>query len=246
MQEVFALIENNKREFTKLELFDYMQDRSIAASKRLSFAPCMTHFIMSFGDLNKYVFREAQPLNKLQHIINEHAKEDEEHWRWFVTDIEKLNCNPIQNFSKTLKSIWSEETKITRQISYLVAGYTLTAEPIIKIAAIEALEAVGNVFFCASSQVASELQKTTRQDYLYFGESHLKLETGHTVGTPEAEGFLAEIELTDSQRQQAFEIIEKIFQIFTEWTYELLAYAQKNGVESIKDDGFKADLIICA
>ncbi|BAY82034.1 hypothetical protein NIES267_15120 [Calothrix parasitica NIES-267] len=244
MQEVFALIEKSKKEFTNLELFEYMQDKSITPSKRLSFAPCMTHFIMSFGDLNKYVFKEAQPVTKLQHIINEHANEDEEHWRWFVTDLEKLNCDPIQNFSKALKSIWSEETKITRQISYYVAGYTLTAEPIIKIAAIEALEAVGNVFFCVSSQVASELNKITRKDYLYFGESHLKLETGHTVGTPEAEDFLAKIQLTDSQRQQAFEIVEKIFQIFTEWTYELLAYAQKYGVESIENQA-EAVLMAC-
>ena len=71
MQQILTFIENQKQEFVKLPLFAFMQDKSIDPKQRLSFAPCMAHFIMSFSDLNKYVFRANEPANKIQKIINE-------------------------------------------------------------------------------------------------------------------------------------------------------------------------------
>ncbi|MCV3215648.1 hypothetical protein OGM63_19385 [Plectonema radiosum NIES-515] len=232
MQELMAFIDEQKQEFAKLPLFDFMLDKSIDLRQRLSFAPCMAHFIMSFGDLNKYVFRANKPDDRIQEIINGHTNEDDHHWSWFITDLEKLGFNPTENFTEALQFIWGEETKITRQIAYIVAGYTLQAEPIIKLAAIEALESMGNVFFSISSQVTSELQAITNKKYIYFGDTHLNVETGHVVSTPDGEKFIAEIELTDSQRQQAFEVVKKVFQIFTQWTYELLVYAKTHNLES--------------
>lgn len=246
MLDILAFIESRKQKFTNLPLFVFMQDQNLHPRKRLSFAPCMAHFIMSFSDLNKYVFLEKQPLNIIQCIINQHAYEDEEHWSWYLNDIEKLELNSNINFTQGLRFVWNEETKITRQITYEIAGYSYQAIPEIKLLVLEALESVGHVFFNISTKVASELRAISHQDYFYFGDEHLRVETGHTMRTPEAENYVAKIELTDSQRQQAFMIVENIFTIFTEWTYELLAYAQKYGVESVKDNDSKAGLIVCA
>lgn len=232
MLDILALIESKQQEFANLPLFAFMQDQNLHPRKRLSFAPCMAHFIMSFSDLNKYVLLEQQPLNKIQCIINQHAYEDEQHWSWYLKDIEKLELNSNINFTQGLRVIWNEETKITRQITYQIAGYSYQAVPEIKLIVLEALESVGHIFFKISSKVAAELRAIYNQDYFYFGDAHLRVETGHAMRTPEAEDYVTKIELTDSQCQQAFEIVEKIFQIFTEWTYELLAYAQKYEVES--------------
>jgi len=245
MLDIIAFIESKKQEFTKLPLFAFMQDKNLSPSQRLSFAPCMAHFIMSFSDLNKYVFLEHQPQNQIQHIINQHAYEDEEHWSWYLMDIEKLGFNSNLNFTQGLRFIWGEETKITRKITYQIAGYSYQATPTIKLLVVEALESIGHIFFNMSTQVASELQVISQTDYFYFGDRHLRVETGHAMRTPEAESFVATIKLTDSQRQQAFDIVEKIFQVFTEWTQELLVYAQKHGVESATRNEAETNLMLC-
>ncbi len=233
MQEILELIKFKKQEFAQLPLFKFMQDTSITPRQRLSFAPCMAHFIMSFSDFNKYIFRENNHYSdsKIQEMINEHTNEDEAHSPWFLVDLEVLGLNPQCSFAKAIDFIWGEETKVTRQISYQVAGLTLQAEPVIKLVAIEALEAMGNVFFSASSKVTLELEQITHKEYIYFGESHLEVETGHTMSASDIEKYFTEIELTESQRQEAINAVEKIFNIFSEWTYELLAYAHNHPVE---------------
>lgn len=247
MQEVLKKIESNKQKFANLPLFHYMYDRKIEPQQRLAFAPCMSHFIMSFTDFNKYVFRveNCQSNQKIQEMINEHTKEDESHSPWFLVDLELLKLNPIKSFTDVLEFIWGEETKITRQITYQVAGLTLQAEPIVKLAAIEALEAMGNVFFTASSRVTSELRSITKKEYVYFGESHLEVETGHTMGTSEVESCFAEIELTEEQQKQAFYVVEEIFKVFSEWTYELLRYAHNHPIKLVNSKNSDLVLTTC-
>ena len=245
MLEIIQLVENKKQELVNLPLFEFMQDQNLSPSQRLSFAPCMAHYIMSFSDLNKYVFLEQQPVNQIQSIINQHASEDEEHWSWYLRDIEKLALNFQSNFTQGLRFLWGEETKITRQITYQIAGFSYQAVPEIKLIVLEALESIGYVFFDISTKVASELEAISKTDYFYFGDAHFRVETGHAMRTPEAENFVLKIELTDSQRQQAFNIVDKIFQIFTEWTYELLAYAQKYGKESAIENNIEPALMLC-
>ncbi len=245
MQKVLSLIEQRKQEFAKLPLFGYMEDKRVAPSQRLAFAPCMAHYVMSFSDLNKYVFREKEEISLVQKIINKHTNEDDEHWSWYIQDMYKLGLNSNGNLTKALEFIWGEETKITRQITYIVAGCVLNADPIIKIAAVEALEAMGHIFCSVSAQLALELEALTGKEYEYFGHIHLDAETGHAVGTPEAEDFLRQIELTDSQHEQALDVVNKIFQIFTDWTYELLTYAQKHPVEPVISKEASTALALC-
>ncbi|MBD2386495.1 hypothetical protein [Cylindrospermum sp. FACHB-282] len=244
MQEVLVYIENKKQEFAQLPLFDFMQDQTINPRQRLSFAPCMAHYIMSFGDLNKYVFRANESTDVLQMIINKHTIEDSKHWPWFLIDLEQLGFNPNWNFTQSLRFIWSEETKITRQIAYQVAAYTLQADPVIKLAAIEALEAMGHVFLLETASIVCELQAITKKQYIYFGDTHLKVETGHTITSQEEETFLTEISLTASQRQQALDVVTKIFKIFSEWTNELLDYAQKHPLEAAVNQEAEGELML--
>lgn len=231
MQEILVYVEKKKQEFAQLPLFDFMQNRSLSPRQRLSFAPCMTHYVMSFGDLNKYVFPVSKSDDPLQKIINEYAFEDSDHWQWFIVDLERLEFNPHWNFTQSLKFIWSEETKITRQIAYQIAGYTLQAEPVIKLAVIEALEAMGKVFFTRSLSIASELQAITKKQYIYFGNSHLQAEDEHAMFTREIRKVLIGIELTSSQLQQGFDVVDRMFNIFSQWTNELLKYAEMHSIE---------------
>ena len=230
MKEVLALIEHKKQEFAQLPLFEFMQDKSIDPRQRLAFAPCVAPFAMNFADLNKYFLREEPATSKVQEIINKHTYEDDHHWMWFLEDMEKLGFNQSLKFSDSLKFMWSEETKKTRQVCNQLALYTFKADPILKLVVVEAIEATGNVVLFETAQVAKELQQITKQRYRYFGEYHFVVETGHATGTSDIEQFIESIELTEDTRKKAFELVEKVFEVFTESINEFLEYVKTHKI----------------
>lgn len=225
-QDILDIIETKKLEFAQAPLFQFMQDKSISAPQRLGFAPCIAHFIMSFADLNKYVFRDECSNELVQNLINQHTYEDDHHWHWFLQDLQVLGFDRTQSFVHTLRFLWSNQTCITRQLSYRLSAYTLNAEPIVKMAAIEAIEATGNILFDYTSRVAQELQSITKQEYIYFGQFHLAVETGHAVTEDKSEMQLASIVLSSEMKQQAVDVVNNVFELFTAWLNEMLTYAK--------------------
>lgn len=230
MKEVLALIEKRKQEFAQLPLFQFLQDKSIDPKQRLAWAPCATPIAMSFEDLLKYNFRKEPTDDPIQELINRHTNEEDNHWMWFLEDLEKLGFNNSIKFSDAMRFYWGEETYKTRQVSHQIALHTFKAEPIVVLAAIQAIEATGNVALAVTAQVAQELEQITRQKYRYFGEDHFCVETGHTTGTDDVEKLLESIQLTQKQRAKAFEVVEKVFEVFTEATHEMRAYAEKHPI----------------
>ncbi|MEG4204097.1 hypothetical protein QUA20_09225 [Microcoleus sp. Pol7_A1] len=231
MKEVLTLIEKKKQEFAKSGLFEFMRDKSINPRQRLAFAPCVAPFVMSFGEFNKYVFREEPTNDPLQAIVNNHTYEDDHHWLWFLEDLETLGINNTVKFSDTLNFLWNEETKGSRWVTHQIFRYAFGASPIAKLAILEVIEATGNVFFSTAAPIAQELRTITQKELLYFGYFHLAVETGHTTGTPEAGQLISDIQLTEETRQEAFKIVEKLFEVFTELTAELLVYAKTHSFE---------------
>jgi thioredoxin reductase len=227
MRHVLAVIGQKKQEFSKLPLFEFMRDRSINPIHRLAFAPCATQFVMNFADLNQYVFRDEPTTDPIQDIINKHTYEDDHHWYWFLEDLEKLGFNPQEAVTETLKTLWSDECRISRKVANELYRLTYKASPVRKLAAIEATEATGNAMLAVSSQIIRELTSDSQQDYRYFGSGHLIVDTGHTYCTAESRRIIEEIQLTEAEEQEYLQVIEEIFSVFTDFTHELLAYAQK-------------------
>lgn len=231
-QDILDIVKTKKAEFAQAPLFQFMQDSSISPLQRLGFSPCIAHFIMSFGDLNKYVFRNESSNDPVQILINEHTYEDDHHWHWFLRDLQMLGFDRSQSFVDTLRFLWSNETRITRQLSYQLAACTLNAAPIVKMAAIEAIEATGNILFGYTTQVAQELQSITKQEYIYFGKFHLTVETGHAVTDDNTKVQLASIALSSKTTQQALDVVNDVFNLFTAWLNEMLIYAKLHPVEN--------------
>ncbi len=231
MKEVLTLIEKKKQDFARLPLFDYMQDRSIDPRQRLAFAPCAAPFAMAFGELNKNVFREEPTSDKIQEIINKHTYEDDHHWVWFLRDLRQLGLDRSMNFTNTLRFLWGEETKAARRLANTLYGYTFQATPVQKLIVIEVIEATGHIMSSISRIAAGELEAITQKKYLYFGEFHLAVETGHITDPEQKNQLIIEnIKLTDEAQKEAFELVEKLFELFTELIQELLAYAKANNI----------------
>jgi hypothetical protein len=231
MEEVLALIEKKKQKFASSGLFEFMRDQSIDPRQRLAFAPCIAPFAMSFGEFNKYVFREEPTNDPLQIIVNNHTYEDDHHWLWFLEDLETLGINTTVKFSDALNFLWHQETKGSRWVSHQIFRSAFGASPITKLAILEVLEATANVFFSTAAPIAQELRTINQKEVLYFGCFHLAVETGHTRGTPELDQLIKNIQLSEENRQEAFEVVENLFEAFTEMTDELLVYAKTHSWE---------------
>ncbi|MBD2504819.1 hypothetical protein [Anabaena azotica] len=230
MKEVLALIETRKQEFAKLPLFRFLQDKNIDPKERLSWAPCLTPLAMGFAQLNKYDFRKEPTSDPIQAIINQYTYEDDYHWQWFLEDLEKLGLNYSIKFCDAARFYWGAETQKTRQVCHQIALHTFRAEPVVVLSAIAAIEATGNVAFALTTQIVEELQKTNGKNYRYFGNYHLLAESDHVIGFDDIELLMKNIELTEEQKTKSFEIVDKVFELFTEATHEMKTYAEKQSI----------------
>ncbi len=227
MKEVLAHIEKKKQEFAKLPLFEYMRDTSIDPRQRLAWVPCAAPFVMGFRDLNRYDLRKEPTADVIQELINRHSYEDESHWIWFLEDLEKLGLNKPMKLNESIKFLWGKETYRVRQVCHQIALHTFDKEPIVVLAGIEAIEETGNIAFGLTAQVVEELQNITNDSYSYFGRKHFDVENGHAMGTDNIEELLNQIILTDNQKIKSFELVEKVFNLFTLAVNEFMDYTQK-------------------
>jgi hypothetical protein len=234
MEEILAFIEKKKLEFSQLPFFEYLRDQNISPRQRLAFAPCAAPFIMSFGELNRTVFRDEPTNDPIQKIINQHTYEDDHHWLWFLEDLEKIGLNPSEPFTKTLNFLWSEETKASRRVAYELYNLTIEATAIQKLVAIECVEATGNVFLECSSKLVRELQSFSEiKEFRFFGASHLIVDTGHTYCSPKAQQIVESVHLSKDLKKENLELIEHIFEVFTNFVDELLEYSKVHRFDQV-------------
>jgi hypothetical protein len=234
MKEVLELIEERKKEFAKLPFFEYLADQSIDPRQRLVWAPCFVHIAMSFAELNKCVLRQEPTDNPIQKIINKHTYEDDSHWIWFLEDIEKLGFHYGLNFIDTIKFLWSEPIQKTRQLGYqLFSLCNSFKDPILRLIIIEAIEGTSDVGLPFTAIVAQELKQITGKDYLFFNDNHFTVESGHTINIHHTYQLIDNLQLTSEQKEKAFEIVDTVFQAFSECFNELMIYSQTHSIENL-------------
>jgi hypothetical protein len=230
MKEILDLIQQRKEEFARLPLFQYLQDTSIHPRQRLAFAPALSPLVLGFGELCKLVLRQEPTNDTLQALINIHTYEEDIHWQWFLEDLPKLGFDDSLLFTDTVKFLWGEETKKTRQVCPKMERYAYKSDPLIRLVVMEIAEAAANVFFSETEQVINELKYITKKQYRYFGGYHIEKENNHHIKTEDIIHYLEHIPLTEEQHQEYSEVVDILFNAFTESMDELLTYSQKHQI----------------
>jgi hypothetical protein len=226
MRTVLQHILLKKRDYARLPFFDFLRDETLSARERLVFFPCMAPFILSFGDLNRFVLRVEPTDDPHQATINAHTHEDDHHWPWYLEDWMKLGLDEQRKApSDTLRFVWSDATIENRLLSLRLAHLVWGAPPVVRLAVVEAIEETGNVLFALTTKLAQAVQRESGTELRYLGEFHFALESGHAMNSEHAE--LARITLSDEQRADAIARADRVYEWFGAWTDELLAYARR-------------------
>lgn len=232
MKEIIAFIKTKKQEFAQLPLFEFLANKNIHPKQRLIFAPILDPLAVGLSDLNKYVLRESSSNNKVQELINKYTYKENYYWHEYLEYLEELGFNQSMSYGD-FRLLWGEETKKTRSLCSVLERYAFQADPFQKLVLAEVLEATATVFFEAVLEVAMELHKIVKKEYVYLGGGYVNLENHHVLNTPEMLQVLAEIELNDWEREQAFELAQKVFELFTEAMNELLGHANTNSCNTL-------------
>jgi hypothetical protein len=228
MQAILQLVEDRKQQFAALPIFQYLQDQQIAPKQRLCWLPCLAPLSLGFGDLwRDILYRQDNQGNPLQVLINQHTKEDANHWKWYIGDIQKLGFLEDLRFSQTLDFLWNAKTPQTRLVCLKIAGLTYKAEPAVVLAAIEALEATANVVFSLTAQVIQELPIDERAGLRYFSSVHLLEDSSHSIFDTDQQ-LVENIVLSEAQRQQAIAVVEEIFESFEAAFQEIMDYVEQS------------------
>ena len=230
MKYVLKKVLENKKAYSNLPLFQYMRDSSLTEEERLGFYPCMAHFILSFGDINKYMLRQEPASNPYQQQVNLHTYEDDHHWPWYLEDFTKLGFDHLCNPRAWMRFLWSDETRQNRILTYRLAALIAQASAVERITIIEAIEETGNVLFSTMLNLAKAIEARHGIELRYCGEFHFGLESGHSVGSDHIK--IAKIQLDEATQTRCLALVDEVFRLFESWTHELLDYAKEHSLAS--------------
>jgi hypothetical protein len=223
MRDVMRHIFEKKRVYARLPLFEWMRDERLEARERLAFYPCMAPFILSFGDLNKFVLRQPHQGDPFQEMVNVHTLEDDHHWPWYLEDFSKLGFDAALPGTEWMRFLWSDETKENRVLMARLTGLIHGTTSLERLVIIEAIEETGNVLFGTMLPLAETLEQELGVQLRYCGPFHFNRESGHTFGADHKE--LAHVALTEKERARHRLLVDSVYSAFEAWTHELLRYA---------------------
>ncbi len=224
VEKILAAIEERKRAFAARPFFAFLKDDSLGAEARLAFYPCMAHWVMSFADLNKFFLRAEPAADEHQRKVNTFSREDDDHWRLYLEDFEKLGCDSLYAGAGWLQFLWGDETRANRMLSYRLSHLIAEASGIERLAIIESMEEAANVFFPLTLRLAEQFRERTGVELRYLGHFHFDLEAAHTgAGDHEA---LARIELDRATERRILRMVDEIFGLFEAWADEVLSFAE--------------------
>jgi hypothetical protein len=227
MKRVYDHIEQRSSTFARQPLFEYLRDETVAASRRLSFVPFMTHFVMTFADLYNYVLTEGSPRDSYDELVNTHLAEDATHWKWFLADLASADLDPSLRFSDALRFVWSDATVQTRLLSYRICQLSGRATSLQKLVIVSCIEATGKVGLGALAVAGAAVERAIGRKLVYFGPHHVDTESSHTVEAPSVRTSLEATSLSDSESRGHIVLADEIFNLFEKSVEELYRVASK-------------------
>ena len=227
MKAVMRELAQAKRHYSGLPLFEFLRAESIPVRDRLAFYPCMAPFVLAYSDLNRFVLRDEAADDPFQKQINEYTYEDDHHWPWYLDDFAKLGFDRGAHITQVLRSYMKDDARENRLLGTRLAQLLHGTTPVEKFVVVEAIGATGNVLFGLTAMLAAQLGAAGGPELRYFGRLHFPREAGEGVRGYDRSVFEA-LTLTSSARARCLDLAFRVFDLFADWSAELLAYAKNS------------------
>jgi hypothetical protein len=222
MRRVLAEIDRKTTAYARSPFFSFLRDPTIDVGQKLSFAPHVAHFALTFGDLCTLVLRDEPASDEYQELVNTHTYEDEGHWRWYLADLDLLGENRELHYCDAIKRIWSDATVRMRRLSYQLCSLALGGDSLQRLMLVHCIEGAFHVTLAGLMPVANELKSRTGKVLTYMGPGHSDVETSHVMEEPAVRKKLAALELDPRRAEQLCHIVGFCFRHFTAFSDELL------------------------
>ncbi len=156
------------------ELFNSLQEKGT-----FHFVHKMEFFIGTFKDILDTLSEKFGNDNELGIELIDHAKEDGDHWKWYLQDLKELEKRSHSDGLMTRYELWGEETQVTRINSFKIMHIAMSAKtPFEAMLIIESLEFAFKVFI---ENYLEQLKNSFVYDHLiYLGEHHITEELNHS------------------------------------------------------------------
>lgn len=205
MKKLRPLIESRRAAYEAHPYITNLQNSELPAAERMAYAAYSAHWILTFGDINRFILNEVNAEDPVRDMIIEHTNEDSKHWEWYLRDLVSLDQNPSCQFTDALRFLWGADSAHTRLLSYKIIAWGLHACAEMKIALIETMESMGNVWLRNTVIPAREIS----DKLIYFGDHHLDRETGHVIGAEQDE--VEAVVIPEPLRAEAVRMVHDIF-----------------------------------
>lgn len=208
VQRILDLIKAEQDALESERLFRFLADESVDPASRLSFTPAMLYYLMGFKDVLAALSRR-NPETRLDRYINAYCVEDGDHWRWYLTDMEKLGYGPGTygtDLSTICNEIWSTRTEVNRTTVFRLVEYARQSQnPLQALIVISVFEATGVVFIGHTRKAAIALGWD--EELEYFGRKHYEEEFGHSVQAKD----LVNYRLSDEEYESSQQMVKTLF-----------------------------------
>lgn len=226
MHRVMEVIEKRAAIFQRHPFFRFLSDHSIDTQERLAFVPSVAHYVNTFGDLCRFVFPEEAAGDAFQEIINQTAREDADHYRWFLADLPKLGYDPTLRYTQALEFLWSTETARSRRLSYELCRLIGKHDSIRKFVILHCTEATAEITIRQVVAAGQEWEREHGESLSFFGGTHGEAEDEHTLWEGETLAELTHIRLESARLAELLDVVHACFDAFSAFVDEMLENAR--------------------
>jgi len=217
MKAVLRELVQARRHYSKSPLFEYLRNESVPLRERLAFYPGMAPFVLALSDLNRFVLRDETGNDPHQQCVNEYSRAVDGHWRLYLDDFTRLGFDRNTSVAQVLRNYMREEGSRSRLLGARLAQLAHGATGTEKVVLVESITAACNVLFELTADIAARLHAQGGPQLHYLAHRGPVLDRRLLDG----------LSLTSLQRLRCLDLAFRVFDMFADWSLELLAHARQ-------------------
>jgi hypothetical protein len=216
MKAVIRELAQARRHYATLPLFEFLRSDAIAPRDRLAFFPAMAPFVLAFPDLNRFVLRDEASGDPYQLLVNEFTYQNDQHWTLYLEDIAKLGFDRSTSLTQLLRAGLKDNSTESRLLVPRLAQILYRASPLEKFVIVESIAGTSDVLIGVTHSIATRVYADGGPELRYLRHAQHRYDLRVLEGTP----------LNATQRVRCLDLCFRVFDVFADWTNELLAHAR--------------------